>query len=838
MKIARKIERIENLNNVVSIHTNAVEIRIYGLTDNILRIRAGFDGDFAEESYDLTMTAWEDRMDEYMKDYRTRVELKDIEVVELNDNLTEIRTGNFRIEATHEPFMFKIYDVDGRLLHEDIPERGWLNDSNNRRIHTCVLDANDHFYGFGERTGELDKRNKFMSMAPGDTMGYNPVETDPLYKHIPFYIKVNDKTHQAVGYFYHNTYECDFNMGRSHSNYVKHHSTYRTDGGDIDLFLIAGPQVRDVVKRYTDLTGKSAMLPKAALGYLGSSMYYAELPVDADEAILDFIDTAREEDIPIDGFQLSSGYCNIETSEGLKRCTFTWNNKRFKDPADFYNRMTQKGITVSSNVKPGMLLSHPLKDEMIAKNFFVKSSESDEPAVGLWWGGNGHYVDYTSQTNRDQWKKYLRENVLDYGTTSVWNDNCEYDGLTDKDARVSFEGKGGTIGQIKSEMANIMCHIASEAVQESHPNMRPFLVCRSGHAGIQRYAQTWAGDNYTSWETLKYNIATILGMGLSGVANQGCDIGGFYGPAPEEELLLRWIQNGIFQPRFSIHSTNTDNTVTEPWMYENTKSDVAEAIKFRYRLSPYLYSLMRRAAVTGLPIMEPLVSAFQDDANVYKESINFMEGDSLFVANVVDKGATTKKIYFPEGYSFYDYYTREEYVGGREYEIPVTLKSIPMYVKESGIIVEASNQLYNLTDEVVTGLNILCAPSRNSGEENVFELYEDDGKTLDYKKGEYSLTKITMKSGEQVELDFKTEGDYKTAVENMSIDMIHRASSPYWVTVDGKEIPHILHKAKYDKASIGWYYDQTLKSVQIKYPNIEQDYKVVVSFEQLDLLGM
>ena len=183
MKIARKIERIENLNNVVSIHTNAVEIRIYGLTDNILRIRAGFDGDFAEESYDLTMTAWEDRMDEYMKDYRTRVELKDIEVVEVNDNLTEIRTGNFRIEATHEPFMFKIYDVDGRLLHEDIPERGWLNDSNNRRIHTCVLDANDHFYGFGERTGELDKRNKFMSMAPGDTMGYNPVETDPLYKH-------------------------------------------------------------------------------------------------------------------------------------------------------------------------------------------------------------------------------------------------------------------------------------------------------------------------------------------------------------------------------------------------------------------------------------------------------------------------------------------------------------------------------------------------------------------------------------------------------------------------------------------------------------------------------
>ena len=155
-------------------------------------------------------------------------------------------------------------------------------------------------------------------------MGYNPAETDPLYKHIPFYIKLNDVTKRAVGYFYHNTWECDFDMGRSHSNYVKHHSTFKADGGDIDLFLIAGPMVRDVISGYTDLTGKSAMLPKAALGYLGSSMYYPELPEDADEGIIEFIDTARKEDVPIDGFQLSSGYCNIETAEGLKRCTFTY----------------------------------------------------------------------------------------------------------------------------------------------------------------------------------------------------------------------------------------------------------------------------------------------------------------------------------------------------------------------------------------------------------------------------------------------------------------------------------------------------------------------------------
>ena len=111
-------------------------------------------------------------------------------------------------------------------------------------------------------------------------------------------------------------------MGREKSNYWKPHSTYRVDGGDIDLFLITGPQVRDVVERYTDLTGKSALLPRYALGYLGSSMYYPELEKDCDDAILEFIDTTKEEEIPVDGFQLSSGYCAIETEEGIKRCDF------------------------------------------------------------------------------------------------------------------------------------------------------------------------------------------------------------------------------------------------------------------------------------------------------------------------------------------------------------------------------------------------------------------------------------------------------------------------------------------------------------------------------------
>ena len=813
--------------------TNSVEIRILFLTDSILRIRAGFDGDFAEESYSLVMTAWEDRMDDFLKGRRTRVEAADA-VLSDGDREAVIEGRILKVVVEKDPFRICVYDKEGTLLHADIVDLAYMEDSNHRRIHTSEISPEDCFYGFGEKSGSFNKAQKFMSMSPKDAMGYNPRETDSLYKHIPFYIKLNRGTRKAVGYFYHNTCECDFDMGREKSNYWKPHSRYRTDGGDIDLFLIAGPSVRQVVERYTDLTGKSAMLPRYALGYLGSSMYYPELDNDCDDAILDFIDTTREEKIPVDGFQLSSGYCTVETDKGIKRCVFTWNKKRFKDPREFFAQMEKRGVTVSPNVKPGILLIHPRLDEMKAKGMFIKASGSDEPGIGTWWGGKGVFADFTNPSTRTYWKEMLKENVLEYGTSSVWNDNCEYDSLVDKDCRCDFEGKGGTIGQLKSVMSNIMCHITDEAIHETFTNTRPYIVCRSGHCGIQRYAQTWAGDNLTCWDSLKYNIATILGMSLSGVANQGCDIGGFYGPSPEAELMVRWIQNGIFQPRFSIHSTNTDNTVTEPWMYGDCTDYIREAIGLRYQLSPYLYSLMERAHETGLPIMEPMCSAFQEDVKCYEEGVDFMLGDSLLVANVVEKGAVSRKVYLPEGETFYDFYTRAAYEGGRTVELPVDLGSIPLFVRSGAIIPMAEDRLDNLKTQQAEHLRILCAADRDGR----FELYEDDGISMDYEKGGFLKTSITMTAGERTVLDFHQEGHYETAVKTLYLDMIHREKAPYWVKADGETIPHFLHRRKFEDADCGWYYSQRLKSVQIKYPNPKKDYQVIVSFEQFDLIGM
>ena len=833
MRIAYNAGAVTQKDAYFSVQTNSIELRIWFLTDDIIRIRAGFDGSFEEASYSLALTAWEDRMDKVVGKYRRRIQTADAVLTD-GEQKAVIAGKKLRVEIEKDPFRICVYDAEGTCLHADIVDLAYMEDSNHRRIHTSEITPDDCFYGFGEKTGDFNKAQKFMGMSPKDAMGYNPKETDSLYKHIPFYIKLNRGSKKAVGYFYHNTAECDFDMGREKSNYWKMHSRYRTDSGDIDLFLIAGPSIREIVARYTDLTGKSAMLPIGALGYLGSSMYYPELPADCDDAIAEFIDTTKEEGIPVDGFQLSSGYCAVDTPQGIKRCVFTWNKKRFKDPKHFFAEMEKRGITVSPNVKPGILLVHPKLADMKAHDIFVKDSEGNEDGIGTWWGGKGVFADFTKEKTRAYWKEMLKKNVLEMGTASVWNDNCEYDSLIDKDCRCDLEGMGTTIGQIKAVMSNLMCQLTDEAIREVYPEKRPYIVCRSGHAGIQRYAQTWAGDNLTCWDSLKYNIATILGMSLCGVANQGCDIGGFFGPAPEGELLLRWIQNGIFQPRFSIHSTNTDNSVTEPWMYSGLKEMVRDAIQFRYRLAPYYYSLMVRAHETGLPILEPMCSAFQSDPACYNEGVDFMAGDSLLVANVVEKGQTVRNVYLPQGETFYDFNTRETYEGGQTLSVPVTLSSIPLFVRSGAIIPMAMNQMYNLTTEQATGINLLLAPDKDSS----FVLYEDDGSSMDYAKGVYLKTRIDVKSGVRTEISFTKEGTYETAVKDMYLDVIHREKAPFWISLDGKELKHFLHRRKFEEAESGWYYSQTLKSVQIKYPNLKKDYKVCISFEEFDLIGM
>jgi len=325
-------------------------------------------------------------------------------------------------------------------------------------------------------------------------------------------------------------------------------------------------------------------------------------------------------------------------------------------------------------------------------------------------------------------------------------------------------------------------------------------------------------------------------MGLSGCANMGCDIGGFAGPAPEGELLLRWIQSGVFQPRFTINSANSDNTVTQPWMYAENLPYVRAAYALRYRMLPYLYSLMREASVDGLPVMRPLFLEFPDDPACYSdESLTFMYGPSVLVANVVEKGAKTRKLYLPKGCTWYDMNdSLREYAGGQSIEVPVDLSSIPMFLRGSGIFCTSEDIKRILYDRVET-LDLLIAAEGDSR----FVYYDDDGHTEDYKKGHYAETTITVTAGDRTRIRFEKKGDYPGSVENLTIRLVSKKKGAFWVTVDGEQITRYLVRDNWEEADSGWYYELSDRSILVKTPVPWKDsFEIVISTEKFDLIGM
>lgn len=833
--IIKEAESIHKTENGFIIDADCGKIMLVFMTPSIVRIRVSFNGEFPEASYALIRTAWEDKLDDLFKDERERITPLSLEYKEDEDKYS-FNTGSVIVNILKKPFQVVITDLNGNILLKDLQHRAYEKDHLGRLYHYLTADKeHEHYYGFGEETGPLDKKGKRMRLSGKDAFGHDPVNGNPMYKHIPFYITFNDQTKLASGLFYNNSFESLFDMGKEISGYWDPYNYYETDGGDIDMFFMAGPSIKKVVNEYTWLTGTQVLPPKQSLGFTASTMYYAELPKDNDKEIYDVLKKYKEEDINIDNFWLASGYTTSEKN-GL-RYTFNWNHMKFPNPKEFMDSMNKKGIEVICNLKPGVLNYHPYMKEYKDGDAFVKTSDGKEDYIGRWWGGKGKFPDFTNPKARAVWKKLLENNVLKEGTYAVWNDNCEYDGIEDRNAKCSKEGLGGRMAELKPIQANMMAKLGINAVKDVYgTKQRPYIINRAGYAGIQRYAQTWAGDNLTDWRTPKYEVNTILGMGLSGVANQGCDIGGFTGGAPEGELLLRWIQTGIFQPRFVMNSANTDNSVTQPWMYDEYNKFVRHAYHLRYRLLPYLYSEMYNAHVNGTPIMRPLIYEFQNDDNcVDNKYFEFMFGPSILVANVFDKGAKTRKIYLPKDSNWFDMNDNlKEYKGGQVIEIPVTLDSIPMFLRDNGIVL-SSKDVHHITTDTMKNIDLLIGDNDKCN----YSYYDDDGKTLNYQNGEYKLINIDVSGKTVKKIHFSTEGTYKSNVETFTMKVISKQKGALYVSIDGKKIKRFLVKSQWENAEEGWYYDLSDRTILLKgvIPS-KNDFDVIVSTEKFDLIGM
>lgn len=752
---------VEAENNVLTFKLNGESTlaKIFVLEEDVLRVL------FIENELKLDKT-WlvAPGMDDINKEGRDRMDISSFSLpkfsYEIEDEACIVETSKIKVVFDLNGMKAKWYaKIDERevLFAKDRSTQSYnISGSLGKGVyHYLERNLDEQYYGLGEKSGNVDKHGKRYRMMSLDPMGYDAEFTDPLYKHIPFYITRNMNTGISFGIFYDNLSTSIFDMGNELDNYHGFYRYYNAEDGDLDYYIILGPNVKNVTQRFSWLTGKTIFMPKWSIGYSGSTMSYTDAP-NAQEQLQHFIKDCETHDIPCDSFQLSSGY----TSIGNKRYVFNWNYDKVPTPKELSKTFMDNGLRLCANIKPALLIDHPMFKELKENNMFVLNEEANEPEIAQFWDELGAYLDFTNPDSYDWWKSQVTEKLLEYGIECTWNDNNEYE-IWNGNAKANGFGDEINISQIRPLQSLLMMKASYEAQKEYAPDKRPYLISRSGCPGMQRYVQTWSGDNRTSWKTIKYNIKMGIGLSLSGVYNTGHDVGGFSGPAPDPEMLVRWVQNGIFHPRFTIHSWNDDATVNEPWMYPEVTSYIRTLIKFRNRITPYIYNLLYRAHKHYEPMLRPTFYEFENDANTFKENDDFMLGDSMLVASVVEKEKYQREVYLPETEDgWYDFNTEKWFKGGQVVTVPAPLDYTPLLIKGGSIIpINDADITFKTKDRDERGFMLF--PHRNSGE-TVYRLYEDDGTTNDYKNDIYANLSVTMKSHQDVlEIDIKKEGLYE-----------------------------------------------------------------------------
>lgn len=693
-----------------------------------------------------------------------------------------IETGKLRLtvqkplaliwEARESP------DHDWQEIARDRAQNAYMiGRRDHRNQHYLSRTGGGHIYGLGEKAGPLERSGRRFEMRNLDALGYDAQSTDPLYKHIPFTL-TDLGPFGAYGLFYDTLAPCWFDLGNEKDNYHQPFRAFRASDGDLDYYFSWGPTALSVVKRHHWLTGGTAFMPRWGFGYSGSTMAYTDSD-NAQERLQGFLARLKQEDMPCDSFQLSSGYTAIDG----KRYVFHWNTQRFPDVEAFTQAYADAGIHLVANIKPVLLQDHPLYDDVAQKGLFIRDSETGAPEHSPFWDGTGSHLDFTNPATISWWQANLKDKLFDKGIHCTWNDNNEYE-VWDDEAVCDGFGAPLPVNLIRPLHSQLMTRASFEAQRKAQPGKRPYLISRCAAPGTQRYAQTWTGDNFTNWETLRWNIPMGLGLSLSGFYNIGHDVGGFAGPRPEPELFLRWVQNGIFHPRFTIHSWNDDGTANEPWMYPEITSHVRAALKLRARLIPYLYTQLYRAVTEGEPILRPLFLDHPDDPACRETEFDFLLGRDLLVATVVEKGATSRRVTLPatsEGWWAFDGSLWS--AGGTTLDVPVGPETIPLFVRGGTVLpfggasarsdaasdTERTWRLYPQPEGT--------APRRSLG-------YDDDGTSTTALDGNHCLTRFDLaRTDGRVSLSWQRSGTWSPAYSNITL----WCASPDPLEVNGAE---------------------------------------------------
>jgi alpha-glucosidase/alpha-D-xyloside xylohydrolase len=607
-----------------------------------------------------------------------------------------ISAGDLRLKISFQPVSIEVANVKGDVIQQ----LAWDESAGT----LFFLNGSSPLLGLGEGGPQFDRRGSTDPMISGQG-GYK-LATHGGRVPIPWIIGSSGWAmfvHQPYGSF-------DFNGQRGKFQAAK-------PGTVLDLFFVGSADPATIMAEYARLTGLAEKPPLWSFGYQQSHRTLA-----SREEVLVEAKTFREKKLPCDALiYLGTGFC--PSGWNTENGSFVWNDRVFPDPKKILDELHRDNFRAVVHV---VILSDKLHG---AVHDSCDVARFDEESASCHW--DAHRKDFAM------------------GVDGWWPD------------------EGDPLDTPSRLVRNRMYW---EGPQIDRPNERPYALHRNGYAGMQRYASfLWSGDVYSTWETLKTHVPIALNTALSGVPYWGTDIGGFV-PTPEftAELYVRWFQFGAFCPLFRCHGRTWKLRL--PWGWNTGEPGPVEIgnydgaaipdasqlhdarvepicrkyLELRYRLLPYLYSTVHECATTGMPIMRALWLHFPDDPKAVACGDQYLWGRNILVAPVVEKGASTRGVYLPRG-AWYDFWTNERVEGGREISRAVDLETMPLYVREGSILPLGPVKQF-AGEKIDEPLSVFIYP----GADGSFLLYEDDGASFNYRKGDWTGIKMEWNDARKV----------------------------------------------------------------------------------------
>lgn len=687
----------------------------------------------------------------------------------------DVYTGDLIIRVWKAPFHISIFDKYQKLLVEDYQNHGFESDSAGMASYK-ILRPGERIYGLGEKNGPIDRVGRQFKMWNSDNPCYG-VNKDPLYKSIPFFM-----SSEGYGIYFDNTFKTAYHFGtESPDNY-----SFSTPGGEMIYYFIYGPSYKQIIGRYMDLTGKPIMPPAWALGFSQSRGMLTNEKLTREIAA-----GFRKRQIPCDIIFQDIGWTQYLQD-------FEWRRENYDDPVKMVEDLEAQGFKIIVSQDPVVSQQNKVQwSEADSLGYFVKDIRTDKTYNMPWpWGGNCGVVDFTNPAVADWWGNY-QQKVIDQGVRGFWTDMGEPAWSNEESIdRLNMNHYLGMHAEIHNVFGLTWDKVVAEQFEKHNPNTRIFQMTRSAFAGMQRYTFGWSGDAgngnniLEGWKNLAGQIPLALSAGMGGIPFWSCDISGYCGDITDYEsmgeLYIRWMQFGVFNPISRAH--HEGNNAVEPWKFgPKVEAICKKVIELKYQLFPYIYTYAREAHDTGIPLMRALMLEYPEDSETANLNGEFLFGKELLVAPVVEEGAATKKVYLPEGEWIDFMHPEAGYQGKKWIDYPVSLETTPFFVRKGSIIpMQPVMQFINQNPRYPLLLNIYPASVNKKA---VFSVYEDDGKSNDYKRDVFAERQIicyTSSEAYTIKTILKESNGYKAIPRELAyrlyLDQIPRAVT----TPDGK----------------------------------------------------